>query len=179
MKTNCSSSHPGSNNELQSIMKITVLGIGNILMQDEGIGVVLMEALQGLRDWGSDVEFIDGGAGGLSLITIIEQAQRLLVLDAADMRLHPGDWRLILPVQIVQEDSLSQLTLHHVPFGETLALCEQFFKRPPTKIFAIQPAVVDFGRQLSPLLQEALPQLVSAAAEVMEQELKEAASLVE
>ena len=76
---------------------LTVLGIGNILMRDEGVGVRLMEAVRDARPWPGEVEFIDGGVGGLNLLNIIEEAARLVVFDAADMGLPPGQAWVIAP----------------------------------------------------------------------------------
>ncbi len=120
---------------------LTVLGIGNILMMDEGIGVRLLEAVRDARAWPADVEFIDGGVGGLSLVAVVEEAQRLILFDAAEMRLPPGEARVIDPSQIA-DDQAALVSLHEVPFVQTLRLCEQFSRRPPTTILAIQPALV-------------------------------------
>lgn len=153
--------------------KLTVLGIGNILMRDEGIGVVLLDAVQAARAWSENVEFVDGGVGGLNLLTVIEEATRLIVFDAADMGLAAGQYRVISPEQVLEEDLSGRVSLHEVPFVETLRLCEQFFRRPPTTILAIQPAVVEHGRQLSPEISGALETLAAAAIKVVEDALNE------
>lgn len=150
---------------------LTVLGIGNILRRDEGVGVRLMEAVRDRGGWPAEVEFIDGGVGGLNLLTIIEQAQRLIVFDAADMGLPPGEWRIIQPEQVEIEDLSDRVSLHRMPFIETLRLCEQYSRRPPTAILAIQPAELEYGRELSPALQAAMPALVQAGAAMVAQAL--------
>ena len=142
---------------------LTVLGIGNILMRDEGIGVRLMEAVRDARDWPSDVEFIDGGAGGLSLLNVIESAERLVVFDAAEMQLVPGECRTFSPEDLAADRPGGRITMHDVSFLEALELCERFSRRPPTVIFAIEPKTVEFGRQLSDELSSAFDRLVEAA----------------
>ena len=64
--------------------KLTVLGIGNLLMRDDGVGVRLLEAVRNARAWLTDVEFIDGGAGGLNLLGVIGLSPETLhqLLDA-------------------------------------------------------------------------------------------------
>lgn len=152
--------------------RLTVLGIGNILMRDEGIGPHLLQALSSALDWGDDVEFIDGGAGGLSLLNIIEEANSLIVIDAAQMNLPPGEHRLLTPEQIEAEDSHQKLSLHEMPFIQTLRLCEQYSRRPTDiVIFAIQPAEIGYGRELSAALREKFPQLLEAAVELVRQRL--------
>lgn len=148
--------------------KLTVLGIGNILMRDEGVGVHILTDLQ-KRRWPEDVEFIDGGVGGLSLLTVIERAERLLVIDAAQMNLQPGEFRVIAPGQIVQESAQGRLSLHELPFIETLRLCEQFSRAPrEVTILAIQPAVIESGLALSDDLSAARPALIQAACELID-----------
>lgn len=153
-------------------MKLTVLGIGNILMRDDGVGVRLMEALRDSQDWGDRVEFVDGGASGLGLMTIIESAHRLLVLDAADMGLAPGSWREIAPEQ-VSASGEGRVSLHDAPFIETWQLCKQFFTAPAATIFAIQAADVEYGREMTPALKAALPHLLRAAKATIERILAE------
>jgi len=148
--------------------KLTVLGVGNILMRDEGIGVRVLERVQRARSWPADVEFIDGGAGGLNLLTVIERAERLVVFDAAEMHLKPGEFRVVLPEQVADESAGGRLSLHQMPFIETLGLCRQFSRAPGfVRILAIQPRTVEYGRELSEEIGKALPDLVKAGEELI------------
>ncbi len=154
---------------LTCMAKLTVLGIGNILMSDEGVGVRLLDAVRDSRQWGDAVEFIDGGAGGLGLLNIIEQAERLVVFDAADMGLQPGEFRVISPSQVSDDTPANRISMHDVPVTETLELCRQFLHAPDdVRIFAVQPQTVDFGRRLSEPILAAFDKLVSAATEIVE-----------
>lgn len=153
---------------------ITVLGIGNILMQDEGIGVRVMESLRDSKPWPAHVEFIDGGVGGLGLLNIIESAGRLLVIDAAQMGLPVGEFRFIRPEQIAQADAPHQLSLHDMPFVQTLDLCRQFLKAPSqVRIMAIQPGVVSQGTGLSAVLATAMGSLVQAAGQTLQELIRQ------
>lgn len=148
--------------------KVTVLGIGNVLMTDEGVGVRLMEAVRDARHWPDDVAFIDGGAGGLGLLNVIEAAQSLVVFDAAEMHLPPGRHRAIAPEQIAPEPAAARISLHDAPFAETLRLCEQFLRRPrEVRILAVQPKTLRPGRGLSPELEAAFDRLVRAGVELV------------
>ena len=142
--------------------KLTVLGIGNVLMGDEGVGVRVLAAVREARVWPEGVEFVDGGAGGMNLLNVIEAAERLVVFDAAEMHLPPGEFRVIAPEQ-VSADTEGRMSMHDVPFLETLDLCERFGRRPErVAILAIQPKVVDYGRELSDELAAALEGIVAA-----------------
>lgn len=155
---------------------LTVLGIGNILMCDEGVGVRVLERVRDARDWPDDVEFVDGGAGGLNLLGVIEEAQRLVVFDAADMGLAAGEHRVVTPEQ-VNADTTGRMSMHDAPFIETLRLCEQFTRRPDrVEILAIQPKVVDYGRELSDELTAGMDDLVRAGTELVDQAVQEDAA---
>lgn len=145
-------------------ISVTVLGLGNVLLSDEGVGVRLMERVRDARPWPPEVEFVDGGAGGLNLLNVIERAERLVVFDAADMGLQPGQCRVIAPDQFAEESPQRRISLHDVSFAETLDLCGRFFRKPDTiKVLAIQPATIDYGLQLSDAIDAAMPNLVAAA----------------
>jgi hydrogenase maturation protease len=131
----------------------------------------LMELVRDAQSWPAEVEFIDGGVGGLNLLNIIEEAQRLIVFDAAEMGLPPGQARVIDPDQVV-DDSEGRLSMHQVPFIQTLRLCEQFSRRPPTTILAIQPALVERGREMSETILAAIEDLKRQAAELVEAALR-------
>lgn len=155
--------------------KLTVLGIGNILMGDEGVGVRLLEAVQSARDWPDSVEFIDGGVGGLNLLNVIEQSERLVVFDAAEMRLRPGQWRIVSPDQVADEDAEGRLSMHETPFIETLELCRELLRAPSeVAILAIQPKELDRKMSLSDVLTGALDELVRAGVELIEESLRHA-----
>ena len=148
--------------------ELTVLGIGNILMSDEGVGVRLLEAVRDSRAWPPAIEFIDGGAGGLGLLNVIENARRLIAFDAADMRLPAGRCRVIGPEQAADEPADHFVSMHDVPFVQTLKLCRQFGGGPElVRMLVIQPKTVQFGRQLSPELTEAFPRLLASGVKLV------------
>ncbi len=153
--------------------KLTVLGIGSIVMQDDGVGVRLMEAVREARDWPEDVEFIDGGVGGLNLLNVIESAEHMLVFDSGDMNLPAGEHRIIHPRQVAEPPSAHRVSLHDVSFMETLRLCETFAQAPDDIVLlAIQPSVVDFGRHLTPPLSAALGGLTAVGVAMVADTLK-------
>ena len=71
-------------------MGITVLGIGNLLMTDEGVGVHAIKALEAGYDFPEDVRLLDGGTMGLDLLYYIEGTRRLLIIDAVNSDLPPA-----------------------------------------------------------------------------------------
>jgi hydrogenase maturation protease len=78
-----------------TLPQITVLGIGNLLWADEGFGVRCVEALQQRYEFADNVALIDGGTQGLYLIQHVQQADYLLIFDAVDYNLAPGELKFI------------------------------------------------------------------------------------
>ena len=143
--------------------RLTLLGLGNELMGDDGVGVHVVRAL-GEQTLPDDVELIDAGVGGLNLLNVIEQAEAILAVDAAEMNMPPGSYRWVSPEQL-RDSQGPFFSLHDTSFAETLWLAERFFARPPTTIFAIQPASVEPRVGLSPPLAEKLSELVHAVCD--------------
>ncbi len=153
--------------------KLTVLGIGNILMQDDGVGVRLLEAVRQAKVWPEEVEFVDGGVGGLNLMGVLESARRLIVFDAADMQLPVGQYRIVTASQLADQ-TIGRISLHEMPLVQTLALCRQFSTAPEdVTILAIQPAQVDYGKGLSAALEREFDRLIQAAVALVEEKLSQ------
>ena len=88
---------PGVNLEIsnnpdhsQGRAPILVLGLGNLLLTDDGVGLTLLDQLQRVRNWGDDVQFVDGGTRGIALLGVIEHRRALLILDAISLGGEPG-----------------------------------------------------------------------------------------
>jgi len=112
---------------------ITVLGIGNILLTDEGFGVRVVEKLFDEYEFPDNVTLVDGGVLGINLLGVIAESQHLIVVDAVKNRKPPGTlYRLEkeeLPERILLKNSL-----HQTDFLETLTLCQAIDKVPQTTV---------------------------------------------
>jgi len=139
--------------------KLTVLGLGNILSGDDGIGVLLIQRLAEQKEQFPSVEFIDAGVGGLRLLNLLEEVPAVLIVDSADMNLQAGESRLIIPAQLARDQGEKGFSLHDISFAQTLAMAERFFSRPATVIFAIQPKSIQQSDKLSQELENAFGQL--------------------
>lgn len=146
--------------------QILVLGVGNILLHDEGIGVRVIEELQARYEFSANVEFFDGGTLGLRLLDPIANTDHLIVVDAVQNGEAPGTlYRLDadnLNKRVTFKNSLHQLDL-----VETLAYAEILGNRPSTVIVGIEPEDISpWGLQLTEIVQ-------SRMAEMCERVLKE------
>ena len=78
----------------RNMEKTVILGLGNLLYGDEGFGVRLAQHMYAHWDFPPDVSVVDGGTQGQTLLTFVEQADNLLVLDAVDFGLEQGELTL-------------------------------------------------------------------------------------
>ena len=71
-------------------MNITILGIGNLLLRDDGVGVHAIRKLQHEYEFPGTVTLLDGGTKGLDLLPFLEQSDKVLIIDAANFKKEPG-----------------------------------------------------------------------------------------
>jgi hydrogenase maturation protease len=139
---------------------VLVLGLGNPLLGDEGVGVRVIEELKGL-DLPDGVVLVDGGTAGLSLISLMEGYQRVIVVDAAEMGQSPGRVVKFAPSEVQLRMTKDLLSLHQVGFGEVLALAEALGVSPPQlTIIGVQPDRIGVGEVISPEVEQAIPQCI-------------------
>lgn len=145
---------------------VMVLGIGNILLRDEGVGVRAIEAMQSMS-LPPDVELLDGGTCGADLVDEIASRHKLIVIDAVKTDAPAGAIFRLTPDQLLHGDQ--QMSLHEFGMMDTLAMARTL-GCPPREvvIFGVQPEVVEYGLELSDTVKACLPRLIQAV-------LKEAA----
>ena len=129
--------------------QILVLGVGNVLLRDEGIGVKVVERLQQRYRFSSNVEVMDGGTLGLRLLDPISRADHLIVVDAVQNGQPPGTLYQ-LPVDELEKRVTFKNSLHQLDLVETLAYAEVLRDRPTAVIIGIEPADISpWGMELS------------------------------
>ena len=147
--------------------QITILGVGSILMTDEGFGVRVIQALDRRFDFPENVSVVDGGVLGLNLLGVMAEADHLIVIDAIRNQGAPGDL-FRLTGDAVPERIRAKNSLHQVDFLETFTLCQFMEKVPETVILGVQPMDIDtistdltdvVGRQIDPAIDMVLAEL--------------------
>lgn len=146
-------------------LRSVVLGLGNPLMADDGLGLAALTRLRHRADISSEVVLEDGGTWGLTLLPVIESTDRLLVLDAIRLGRPPGTLirleRADLPRYLAHK-----LSPHEVDLKEVLALCELRGTMPETIVaLGIEPARVELDAELSPAVASSMDLLVEAVYE--------------
>jgi hydrogenase maturation protease len=140
---------------------ITLLGLGNILMRDEGVGVHALRYLGDHYQIPPDLEVVDGGTSGLDLLPYIENRDRLLIVDAVNFRKEPGYIGVLqdqeIPALFARKDSL-----HHLGLMDVLAAAQLLGVAPKTIcLIGIQPLAIETGLDLTDTLQARLPLLMA------------------
>jgi hydrogenase maturation protease len=140
--------------------QILVLGVGNILLTDEGVGIRVIERLQERYAFPDNVSVLDGGVLGLSLLGVISEADHLIVVDAVRNRGEPGSLYRLKGDEVPRR-ILAKNSLHQVDFLETLTACQALDKVPETVILGVEPLDIEnLSMELTPVVQEKIDSLI-------------------
>ncbi len=141
---------------------ILILGLGNPLQGDDGIGCRVAQELE-KRELPNDVEVMDGGTPGVGLLNFFEGRKRVIIVDAAEMGIAPGEFRRFTPHEITLTGSQERFSLHRSGVADALALAHELKIELPEIIFCgVQPASVEWRDALSPQVQAAVPRVIGA-----------------
>jgi hydrogenase maturation protease len=145
------------------VKKTLVLGLGNILLTDDGVGVRVIERLLARYEFPGDVEVLDGGTLGLDLLPYVERADRLLVVDAVEIGADPGTL-----IRLAGDDIPSvfgpKLSPHEVGFADLLDAARLTDCLPKERVlWGIQPGSLQVGLDLSTAVNTQVELLVEKA----------------
>lgn len=152
----------GGNEEGVLTHPILVIGLGNPLRGDDGVGVIVVRGLAA-HALSPDVEVVDGGTRGLGIVNLLEGRQRVILVDAADMGRTPGEFlRITLEgAQLLGDEA--HLSVHEGGVRDALLLAQALEMLPEeVVIFGVQPANLEWDSTLSPEVEAALPSLIAA-----------------
>ncbi len=145
--------------------KILVVGLGNILLSDEGTGVHAVEALRSRFDFSPEVCLLDGGTLGLDLLPWIEGREKVLFIDAVNFQGTPGT------VAVLEDEELPsflgpKLSFHHVGLADLL-FASSFLGNKPAKtvLVGIQPGKLEVGLTLSEAVRDRFDVLLNTTLE--------------
>lgn len=147
--------------------RILVMGIGNPLVKDEGVGVRVIEEMMRTLSFPDNVTLMDAGTMGMGILNLFRECDYLLVIDAIDgtgeepgtvLRLSPED---LAPNQILH-------SLHDLRFVDVLQAAELMGSRPEADCIGVQIADMDgVSIGLTPAVGDAVPRAVEAALTVL------------
>ncbi|HBO84582.1 MAG: hypothetical protein A2073_03415 [Deltaproteobacteria bacterium GWC2_42_11] len=122
--------------------KIIILGIGNILMRDDGFGIHIVNELLRRYKFPPHVTVIDGGTVSINLLPLIEDADHLIVIDVINSNNPPGTISVFKPDRL-PEDIVYKRSLHQVGINEIFGIASILEKFPDTTIIGIQPSDIN------------------------------------
>lgn len=158
-------------------MKTLVLGLGNELLADEGIGIHALRHLQQTLGGQADLELLDGGTLGFTLAVPLADADRLIVIDAAELDAAPGTVRLFRNGAM---DAFlaggSRRSVHEVGLIDLMAIARLTDTLPAQRaLIGIQPDTIAWGDAPTPAVAAALPGACELARSLIEEWNDEAA----
>ena len=136
--------------------KIGVIGIGNHLRRDDGIGIVLLEKLIGRKDeLPNNVEFIDGGTGGMNLLHLFARFDVVVIIDAVNFDGNIGESKLFTTEEVYSKKTQINISTHESDILKIIHLSKKLGENPDEIfIFGIQPKDTSFGQDFSSELQQ-------------------------
>jgi hydrogenase maturation protease len=145
--------------------RLLILGIGNILWADEGFGVRCVEAMNAAYQFGDDVTVMDGGTQGLYLLPYLEDARRLIVFDAVDYGMKPGEMVIAEDDEVPRFMGVKKMSLHQTGFQEVIACAALGGKLPESMVLiGVQPEQLeDFGGSLRDSIKAQIPRALDVA----------------
>jgi len=150
-------------------IKILVLGIGNTLLTDEGVGIVAMQQLAKQFGMREDMEFLDGGTLSFTLALPISECRALLVIDAAELGAMPGT------VRSFEGDEMDRFlgenrksSVHEVGLLDLRSISLLTGHWPEQRaLIGIQPDIVGWGDALTPAVAAAIPEVRDIATKII------------
>jgi len=147
---------------------VLVLGLGNILLEDEGLGIRALELLEQRYEIPPEVELLDGGTTGMGLLDQISRRQHLLVLDAVQTGEPPGTLVKLEGDQVPVYFGM-RISPHQLGLSDVLATLELSGERPAgVTVLGLVPFSLEMCLQLSDLVNSRLDSLVEAAVDELD-----------
>ncbi len=136
--------------------KILILGLGNFLLKDEGLGIHFADNISQEKDLPEYADVEDGATGGITLLYLMEDYKRVIVIDAMDFKGNPGDVKKVTFDEIKDNRNHLSVSLHGFNFFDVLNLAKTLsINLPEISIIGVQPADMTQGVELTPIVKNA------------------------
>ncbi|RKY11010.1 MAG: hypothetical protein DRP65_05420 [Planctomycetota bacterium] len=163
----------GAEDSFARKLRVLVVGVGNILLKDEGVGVHVVRKLGELA-LPNDVEVVDGGTAGLDILLLYEDVERLIVIDATRAgnkagtiyKAHLMGGEMEKLTQLFGQKAESKISLHQIGLIEGLAAAEKLNCEPKEiVIIGVEPGEWDCGLELTGPVARSIPEVVKKVLE--------------
>lgn len=139
--------------------KYAVIGIGNILRKDDGVGVHVIKELEKQLD-NSFVELVDGGTSTLDMLNYFLDYEKVVVIDCLRAGYEPGTIYKIKPEEI-KDYNKENLSIHDVQILDVVKIANMFGKHPQVMIFGVEPKEISFDLEISDTIKNKIPEVVN------------------
>lgn len=147
--------------------EITVLGIGNTILSDEGFGVRVVEYLKKNYDFPESVALIDGGTLGVELQHFIVGTRKLLIIDSIDGEVEAGKIFHLHGDEILKHFT-QKISAHEIGIQDILTMLEITDKKiPVVELIGAQPYSLEAGTELTEQMQKLVPIFAEKALEIL------------
>lgn len=138
---------------------ILILGVGNLLLGDEGVGVHVAQRMMTM-DWPPEVQVVEGGTDGFGLVNFITEADRLILIDAVKGGGQPGSIYRFEIEDCPPYPDIFKTSVHQISILEVINLSSLVGSTPHTTIIGIEPVCIEMGMELSPSVEAKLPKVI-------------------
>ncbi len=149
----------------QNKPRVVVIGIGNLLLKDEGIGVHVIRALEEVdTPINIKLELIDGGTSP-DILSLFEGADKLIIVDAVKAQGSPGTIYRIKPDSLAAEEK-GEISAHELGLRQSLKIMELTGGKPKEVVLiGVEPKDIVWGMDLSPELKQKIPEITAIILE--------------
>jgi len=139
--------------------KILVMGAGNPMRRDDGIGPFIIEQLR-MDSLPANVFLKDAGIDSLSMIDAMSEFDQVLVIDAVDMKQKPGDIRIFTPAEVKTAVGSDSFSTHGFGLADLFELMQLLGYRVRIRVIGIQPEDIGYGHEFSEALGARMSELI-------------------
>ena len=137
-----------------------IVGIGNLLCRDEGIGVHVVHEMEGM-EVPPHIELLDMGTSTMDLISHLKDVKKLIVIDAMKAGGTPGTIYKCRPEDLLPKGD-EPISLHEIGVLETLSMAKKMGMEIQTVIIGVEPRVLDWGMELTEEIKGVIPSIIEA-----------------
>jgi hydrogenase maturation protease len=149
---------------MKELKQCLVLGVGNVLMGDDGVGVRAVEAFEARYKLGEGVEVLDGGTGGLALLEFIQGFESVIVIDAIASNAAPGSIEQYTDEELKTARQLTRPSAHQIGLYELIETARFGGNAPSVTLIGVVPERVEAGAPLSNKIADRIEQVADRVA---------------
>jgi hydrogenase maturation protease len=144
--------------------RVLILGVGNLLLSDEGVGVHVARKLMDM-DFPPEVEVLEGGTDGFGLMHALLQADRVILVDAVRGGGPPGSIYRFEIEDCHPFPDIFKTSVHQISILEVINLSGLIGSTPRTTVIGVEPKHLEMGMELSPRIEAKIPRVIQLIRE--------------